>query len=658
MHPKRSAALRALLVAVMSWAIAGCGGGGGEGGGGGGGSGGGGGGGTPATPAPASIVPASPALGETLAADATPFRPLRAGAIWRYRGSSPVAYTSDVSQTDSAAGTVESGTNPLNEGADTQVVRASSGTITATVGGGDTALTFIELRSPIRQNDQYILLESFGVDLGVDFDGDKKNETADIAAYRRVIGVEDVVLPNLPAQRAVRVDTVLLTRAYLSSSGQASDVIEVSRQSTWYVSGIGVVRNRSVDHSSGTDVVTDELLTRWDGLTEGLGYLDPTTPTFPNDGSLIAGLSLPAPYGAVSLADHALVATPMPVLPMSVYGVAMSVLDLRGRVVSTRIHTDLATPLSAGPVRMVQLGSGAGLITPLATDPLSLDLQLYAFDASGARVGSGAPIPIRLGAGLRGEQLDAFSQAIAAPDGSRIWIVWTRRWVDDSAAFVRETLLRQFDTAGNPTTAAFTVSSSGTASFVTTAAAPQSALLGWTVPGGTAWHYGLAQNGGAALSEQPFASAFQPIPFVAPQGQRFGLLWSDAAAVRAVALDGSTLAPTLSAGTGLADQLVSSTWGGSLAGPVSVQADAQRAVIATSVRSQFTPGDSEAPVHVIAELPWSAGPLASAPQAVTRVPDMWPGTTPSGQSLLLFTDRALLLSWNSSTLKVVPVWRR
>jgi hypothetical protein len=37
---------------------------------------------------------------------------------------------------------------------------------------------------------------------------------------------------------------------------------------------------------------------------------------------------------------------------------------------------------------------------------------------------------------------------------------------------------------------------------------------------------------------------------------------------------------------------------------------------------------------------------------------MWPGTTPSGQSLLLFTDRALLLSWNSSTLKVVPVWRR
>ena len=191
-----------------------------------------------------------------------------------------------------------------------------------------------------------------------------------------------------------------------------------------------------------------------------------------------------------------------------------------------------------------------------------------------------------------------------------------------------------------------------------TAAASQSVLLGWTGPGGSAWRYGLAQNGGAALSEQAFATAFQPIPFVAPQDQRFGLLWSDAAAVRAVALDGSTLTPTLSAGTGLPDQLVSSTWGGSLAGPVSVQADAQRAVIATSVRSQFSPGDSEARVHVIAELPWSAGPLAFAPQAVTRVPDMWPGTTPSNQSLLLFTDRALLLSWNAFTLKVLPVWRR
>lgn len=648
MHPKNSAALRALLVAVMYWAIAGCGGGGG----------GGGDSSAPATPAPASIVPTSPALGETLAADATPFRPLRAGAIWRYRGASPVAYTSDVSQADSAAGTVESGTNPLNEGADTQVVRASSGTITATVGSGDTALTFIELRSPIRQNDQYILLESFGVDLGADFDGDKKNETADIAAYRRVIGFEDVVLPNLPTQRALRVDTVLLTRAYLSSNGQASDVIEVSRQATWYVAGIGIVRNRLVDHSSGTDVVTDELLTRWDGLTEGLGYLDPTTPTFPNDGSLIAGLSVPAPYGAVSLADHALVATPMPLLPTAVYGVVMSALDLRGRIVSTRIHTDLATPLSAGPVRMVRLGSGAGLITRLATDALSLDLQLYAFDASGARVGSGAPIPIRLGAGLRGEQLNEFSQAIATPDGSRIWIAWTRRWIDDSAAVVQETLLRQFDTAGNPTTVAFAVSSSGAASFVTAAAAPQSVLLGWTGPGGTAWRYGLAQNGGAALSEQAFAMAFQPIPFVAPQDQRFGLLWSDAAAVRAVALDGSTLTPTLSAGTGLADQLVSSTWGGSLAGPVSVQADAQRAVIATSVLSPFLPGDSESRVHVIAELPWSAGPLASSPQAVTRVPDMWPGTTPSNQSLLLFTNRALLLSWNVFTLKVLPVWRR
>jgi hypothetical protein len=452
------------------------------------------------------------------------------------------------------------------------------------------------------------------------------------------------------------VDTVVLTRAYLSGNGQASDVIEVSRQSTWYVSGIGVVRNRLVDHSSATDVVTDELLIRWDGITEGLGYLDPTTPTFPNDGSLIAGLSLPAPHGAVSFADHALVATPMPLLPTAAYGVVMSVLDLRGRIVSTHIHTDLATPLSAGPVRMVRLGSGAGLITRLATDTLSLDLQLYAFDASGARVGSGAPIPVRLGAGLRAERLNEFDQAIATPDGSRIWIVWTRLWIDDSAAVVRETLLRQFDTAGNPTTAAFTVSSASAASFVTAAAAPQSVLLGWT--GSGAWRYGLAQNGGAALSEQAFATAFQPIPFVAPQDQRFGLLWSDAAAVRAVALDGGTLTPTLSAGTGLADQLVSSTWGGSLAGPVSVEADAQRAVIATSVRSQFLPGDSETRVHVIAELPWSAGPLASAPQAVTRVPDMWPGTTPSNQSLLLFTDRALLLSWNGFTLKVLPVWRR
>jgi len=653
MHPKKSAALHALFAAVVSCAIAACGGGGGDGGGTGAG------GGNAPAPAPASIVPSAPALGDTLAADATPFRPLRAGAVWRYRGSAPAPfhYTSDVSQADSASGTVESGTNPLNEGADTQVVRASAGTVTATVGSGDSALTFIELRSPIRQNDQYTLLESYGLDLGSDVDGDKKNETADIAAYRRVIGLEDVVLPNLPTQRAVRVDTVLLTRAHLSSTGQATDVIEVTRQSTWYVSGVGIVRNRLVDHSSGTDVVTDELLTRWDGVTEGLGHLDPTTPHFPDDGSLIAGQPVPVPYGAVAFADHALVATPMPLLPTSVYGAVMSVLDLRGKVVSTQIYTDLATPLTARPVRMVRLGSGAGLIAPLAGNPLSLDLQLYAFDANGARVGNGTPIPISLGAGLRAEQLTDFNQAIATPDGSRIWIVWTRQWVTDSAALAQETLLRQFDTAGNPTTPALMLSSSGAASLVTAAATAQTALLGWDGPAGSGWHDGSAPSGGSTLVEQVFAPALQPIPFAAPQDQRFGMLWSDGTSARAIAVDGSTLAPSLTSGTGLADQLVSTAWGGPLAGPVSAQADAQRAVIAASVRGPFLPGDPDDRIYVFAELPWSAGVLATAPQAVTRVPDPWLDATPANQSLLLFADRALLLS-ASGGLRVLPIWRR
>jgi len=169
-------------------------------GGGGGGSAGGNGGGD----SPTGLVPATPALGATLLADATTLRPLRAGAEWQYRGTrqSGTSVLNTYATTTRHAAAAGGGVNETQQGGiagpepDSVTISAEGGRLVAREGGaflglpaGEQLVT-VELRSPVRVNDQITLIDRSGLPAG-DLDGDRLDDTSQVAAWSRVVRWED-----------------------------------------------------------------------------------------------------------------------------------------------------------------------------------------------------------------------------------------------------------------------------------------------------------------------------------------------------------------------------------------------------------------------------------------------------------------------------------
>jgi hypothetical protein len=232
----------------------------------------GGGGGDSSAPAPqtSGLVPAAPALGATLVSDATALRPLIPNGVWTYQGTESgagapsVTYTNTVTHQAAAGGAVsESGTNQANLGSYTQSVSHRSGEVhissTLDLGNGQSETADqLELRSPVRVNDQVTILDAGGLDLGSDLDGDGRNELLDIASYSRVIGQETIDLVNNPGISAVRVTTFVVARVRATRGQSGTDTSTVD---TWYAQGIGIVRiNTDLPTTTGARRLTSETL--------------------------------------------------------------------------------------------------------------------------------------------------------------------------------------------------------------------------------------------------------------------------------------------------------------------------------------------------------------------------------------------------------------
>ncbi|MGM9491638.1 hypothetical protein [Ideonella sp. YS5] len=221
------------------------------------------------------LVPTPPALGATLAADATTLRPLVPGAVWQYSGTnaSGGSYENTVSHASATPGVTETGTNTFDTGAGSVHVVAVNGSILQPdpedVDGDGVAdvSNLVELRSPVRVNDQIVAFDERIPNLVPDVDGDGRAEFFDLAIYSRVIGAEDVALEGLPTQSAVRVDHIVIGRVVLSKDGTKLPSVS-STQSIWYAPDLGIVRRR-LDAPSDDGLsreVTDERLTGWSGL--------------------------------------------------------------------------------------------------------------------------------------------------------------------------------------------------------------------------------------------------------------------------------------------------------------------------------------------------------------------------------------------------------
>lgn len=234
-------------IGLVAGVLAACGGGGGDAG---------------LSPSPSGLMPPPPEAGAVLLDDATVLHPARDGSQFVYGGTAGArSYANQVLQQAQAGGFSAQTSNLFDEGASLVRYNVGGGSVTLVqpmdlTGDGRADLDhLLELRSPVRLNDQYPVADLHLPGSVPDQDGDTFAETADLALYRRVVGWEAVSLPTLPTQQALRVDLVILRRI-TGSAGQQAGAVTTTTQSIWYVPGLGIVRQSL----SGPGLSADERL--------------------------------------------------------------------------------------------------------------------------------------------------------------------------------------------------------------------------------------------------------------------------------------------------------------------------------------------------------------------------------------------------------------
>jgi len=604
----------------------------------------------------APLLPTAPAVGAVLYTSAATLRPLRSGATWNYRGTqtaftgaAPRAYLTSVSQSAaSTGGATETATNSGNEGPDLQTVVVASGVVSTPqrvdwAGKGvEQAFDAIELRSPVRQDDQYTILDKRYTDTAIDADRDGKPDALDVAIYARVVGNETLALPNLPPIKALRVDTFVLTRLTASSNGQVSPIVQASLR-TWYADGIGIVRQTSVEPTaSGTDVtITDEQLSSWDGVTEGFGAMAQVPATLPASSSVFPGGVLPSNgFGLAAFAfnDHALVFTDPPGVPS---GTLISRLDFRGAIQSASWVSNLSfrscSVLAAHAAGVVCLeGAASGS---------SVDHDLTRLDPDGHVLGAVRGARINLAGGRSNASL---SSLVGAIDGTTLWLFWGRSYFDGGTGQVAaELLLRPYSLDGVALAPEIVVGPSG-AKLSLTASAGRVTMswLEWTASPFGDWKVATASVAGVSATRVLATNLDSTRLFVTPMraADLDVLAWPQVPGTSVEGVGGFVLDASLSprrAGVSLNDERIAGV--PSYDGAVPSIAAVGSRLAFTTLRQQATlwPGDtSTSAVWAASWLDIGAGPLATTPVATVR----WASVQAAGQrdGQLLLADRLLV----------------
>lgn len=415
------------------------------------------------------LVPAEPSAGEVLYADATVLRPLQEGAKWSYRGTSipytgalPISYVTETTQSAvSANGVTETGTNPGNDGPDKQMLSIAGGAISSqekidfTGKGAPQTVTFTELPSPVRRGGQFTILDQRYTDTAIDADGDGKADTLDVAIYGLIVDKEALTLPDLPVMQAIRVDIYMLSRVTYSSNGKYSPIVKASSQ-TWYVAGIGIVRQKNtVPILQGTDVaITDEQITRWDGITTGLGVMPEVAAVIPMGNSVSPGQRLwinnYSRLFAFPFGDHALLLTDA----ASSSGTLASRVDLRGNVQGST----LLPGLQISPMGVVTAGpNDVVYVEPMPWGAKGFGVTRIS--AVGELVGSVRGVTLDLNGDRVNPRTTHFR---AAMDGTTLWLLWNRSYYNTlvpGSVPGDELVLRAYSLSGVPLTDEFIVDS-------------------------------------------------------------------------------------------------------------------------------------------------------------------------------------------------------
>jgi hypothetical protein len=579
-------------------------------------------------------VPAAPAPGATLYADAAPLRVLRAGAVWTYHGieqpsgtssSEFRAYTNTVTHAAAATGVVESGSHPFNSDPESDPIRYQGGAYVSTnqIAFSENApaqpIDVIELRSPVKVNDQYVSVDKHIADSGADLDGDKVNDALDVAVYSTVIGEETVDLPNRRQVKAIHVDMRLRARATYSKTGTTSPVYE-ALQSTWYAPGVGVIKSRVEEPNNNVGLpnrVVTEILENWDGLTEGLGHAD-TTPAAAPAGSAVSGPPLQYPIGVVGFDTQAVAVGYIPGQPLMT-GLAVAQLDARGNVVATRTYTRAelfpAVQFFSEP-RVVRVGNELRVLARSGND-----LLMAALDATGQHL-------LRPGVAVVsdpefGQDTDNTSYRVAS-DEAGMWIGWVRLTAAGSD-FTRALVAQHIDANGQALGAVDTVSAPAAVDIHNLEMALDGSRLAfsWIITSQQpSWRLVTLDTGtGARVADQTTAGAYDTCLRMNIAALQPGLAatCSGLSAIGAARLDANGN-PVLTSGATLQTDVLRAPWLGRVAVGTVFNGSGGQLIVSANQTSKFWPEDAiESSSTAVFETS-GAGPLAaSEPVLLARI---------------------------------------
>lgn len=620
------------------------------------------------------LVPPPSSLGATLVADATTLRPLIAGSSWGYAGTDTVngsstSYTDTVTQTATGNAITEAASNAFNGGTDTTSLSADGGTVTNRAlaqfpGGTSQQLSYPELRSPVRQNDQMTVHDQHYADIGSDLDGDGKNDSGDIGIYRVVIGMEDVALPNGTTQHAVRVDMIAMVRATLSSNGAVTPAVRAALQSTWYAPGIGIVKQRLTTPVSDTsNEVVEEVLTYFDGITKGFGTKPATEVRVAADAAVGAGQSLPDANAVVAFPDHAVViGTYMDAARATQY-TALSSIDTNGKVLRTSLYTGVPTSgfLSVGG-QLVAVATGNDAVQPCQA-------KLLHFDAHGAQFDANSNSAITFAPAAGQTLCNDVSQLMSASDGNRLWLAMVRHSLS-TGGWVTDLFVQPFDDQGTPLAGETRLLSANTflsdnlsfggIALKSVSAAGGKVVVGYATDASSSLKLASITSAGVLTQASvgpATASSNGPTLLATPGGA--ALLWqgptdiaTNIAPVRGSLLD-SNLMPLLSNGS-LDTQTLPASLAGCLNCALLLNGSGETLLVGNTNFS-----NSQSATMTFASFSTSAGALAS--QAVSPVQLSLADVTRDGSGIsqirvVPFADRVLIVAAANSRLYTKIAW--
>ena len=631
----------AMLVALM---LAACGGGGG--------------GGSPSSPpagdGPTGLVPAAGVAGAVLRDRAVDLRPVAADARWHYRfndytgpgpgrfivGSTPGPGTSVV-ETDS--------TDPLSRV--TVTLDAASGSISIAsdllLAPGATPIRVqgFELRSPVRANEQYVLLDRRVSASGLDFDGDARQDALDLAVWRVVVGEESVQLPNgMAPVAAVRVDTVFAARVFPSAGGATQTL--GSRQSTWYAAGLGAVRLATHAAAGATRPYDDEtLLTGFERGGSGWGAVVRDTQFLPGGGGVVGRVD-----SAAKVADGVLATSASHVVK----------LDRSGRVIAAIPYAQIGSVgqlvATASGARLMSRNGGVYRITPLSDD--------------GSLVAGAGPVEIDTTALEAPNTFFDVVGLVPSQGGGRFWLIWSRQQVTGGTA-QNDLRVLGHDADGRPATPVITIPAPNLFGDRPTFGTrnDDSLLLSWSeIPGGVPANTQALVGSDGSLrwrSSQPGSGLPGPcclFPLSDSTGtwltwrvaagndrlESYGVRVDDAGQFVGVATDASAFSSERLAGL---DEWFSARL------PLGFTVADGRFFAAARVNAPPYADSAFPGSHLaFAEFDPGAGRLASGLRALRRIP-LDPLVTPPDTPPIVLDDRVLLLTDDGSALRPVVVWR-